>query len=71
MLAHEAYVWMKEVTTSDSCVLGESCRRELRKLVLLPLESSQVSHAHVRSILWSGDLQPSFHMCILAHQATD
>ena len=42
-----------------------------RKSMLLPLESSQVSHAHVRSILWSGDLQPSFHMCILAHQATD
>ena len=36
---------------------------DLRKLVLLPLESSQVSHAYVRSILWSGDLQPSFHMC--------
>ena len=35
----------------------------LRKLVLLPLESSQVSHAYVRSILWFGDLQPSFHMC--------
>ena len=34
-----------------------------RKSMLLPLESSQVSHAHVRSILWSGDLQPSFHMC--------
>ena len=34
----------------------------LRKLVLLPLESSQVSHAYVRSILWSGDLQPSFYM---------
>ena len=36
---------------------------KLRKLVLLPLESFQVSHAYVRSILWSGDLQPSFHMC--------
>ena len=34
-----------------------------RKSMLLPLESSQVSHAYVRSILWSGDLQPSFHMC--------
>ena len=32
-------------------------------LFLLPLESSQVSHAYVRSILWSGDLQPSFHRC--------
>ena len=36
---------------------------DLRKIVLFPLESSQISHAHVRSILWSGDLQPSFHMC--------
>ena len=36
---------------------------DLRKFVLLPLESSQVSHAYVRSILWFGDLQPSFHMC--------
>ena len=44
---------------------------DLRKLVLLPLESSQVSHAYVRSILWFGDLQPSFHMYPLAHQATD
>ena len=35
----------------------------LGKLVLLPLESSQVSHAYVWSIMWSGDLQPSFHMC--------
>ena len=71
MLAHEAYVRMKGVTSSYTRAFGESCRHELRKLVLLPLESSQVSHAHVRSILWSGDLQPSFHMCILAHQATD
>ena len=34
-----------------------------RKSMLFPLESSQVSHAYVRSIVWSGDLQPSFHMC--------
>ena len=32
-------------------------------LFLLPSEPSQVSHAYVRSILWFGDLQPSFHMC--------
>ena len=35
----------------------------LRKIVLFFLESFQISHAHVRSILWFGDLQPSFHMC--------
>ena len=34
-----------------------------RKSMLLSLESFQISHAHVRSILWFGDLQPSFHMC--------
>ena len=43
----------------------------LRRLVLPPLESSQVSQAYVRSILWFGDLQPSFHMYSLAPQATD
>ena len=32
------------------------------RLFLFLLESSQVSHAYVRSILWSGDLQPSFYM---------
>ena len=42
-----------------------------RKFVLLPLESFQISHAFVRSILWVGDLQPSFHMYSLAPQATD
>ena len=42
-----------------------------RKSMLFPLESSQISHAHVRRILWFGDLQPPFHMYTLAHQATD
>ena len=42
-----------------------------RKSMLFPLESSQISHAYMRSILWFGDLQPPFHMYILAHQATD
>ena len=32
-------------------------------LFLRPLESSQVIHAYVQSILWCGDLQPSFYMC--------
>ena len=39
--------------------------------MLFPLESSQISHAYVRSIQWFGDLQPPFHMYTLAHQATD
>ena len=62
---------MKGVTSSYTRAFGESCRREFEKASFVSLESSQISHAHVRSILWSGDLQPSFHMRILAHQATD
>ena len=45
MVAHEAYVWMKEVTTSDSRAFGESCRRGFKKACSASLESSQVSHA--------------------------
>ena len=60
---HEAYVWMKEWLPLIHVHLVKVAAVNLRKLVLLPLESSQVSHAYVRSILWSGDLQPSFHMC--------
>ena len=71
MLVHEAYVWMKEVTSFDSRACDASCRHEFEEDCFVSLESFQISHAHVRSILWSGDLQPSFHMCILAHQATD
>ena len=33
-----------------------------RKSMLLPLESFQISHAYMRSILWFGDLQPPFYM---------
>ena len=60
---HEAYVWMKVATlfkfTCNRCKLPQWIRESL---LLLPLESSQVIHAYVRSILWFGDLQPSFHM---------
>ena len=48
---------------SFMCIRCKLPQVNLRKLVLLPLESSQVSHAYVRSILWPGDLQPSFYMC--------
>ena len=68
---HEAYVRMKEVTPFNSCASDASCRHEFEEDCFVSLESSQISHAHMQSILWSGDLQPSFHMCILAHQATD
>ena len=60
---HEAYVWMKVVTFPNSCAYDASCRHEFEEDCFVSLESSQISHAHVRSILWSGDLQPSFHMC--------
>ena len=63
MLAHEVFVWWKEWLPLIHVHLVKVAAENLRKLVLLPLESSQVSHAYVRSILWSGDLQPSFHMC--------
>ena len=71
MLAHEVFVWWKEWLPLIHVHLVKVAAVNLRKLVLLPLESSQVSHAYVRSILWSGDLQPPFYMYILAHQATD
>ena len=45
MLVHEAYVWMKEVTSFDSRAFDVSCRREFEKVRFAPLESSQVSHA--------------------------
>ena len=63
MLAHEVFVWWKEWLPLIHVHLVKVAAVDLRKLVLLPLESSQVSHAYVRSILWSGDLQPSFHTC--------
>ena len=62
---------MKEVTSSNSRAFDVSCRREFEKVCFIPLESSQVMHAGVRSILWFEDLQPSAHMYFLAHQATD
>ena len=63
MLAHEVFVWWKEWLPLIHVHLVKVAAVNLRKLVLLPLESSQASHAYVRSILWFGDLQPSFYMC--------
>ena len=62
MLAHEVFVWWKEWLPLIHVHLVKVAAVNLRKLVLLPLESSQVSHAYVRSIPWFGDLQPSFYM---------
>ena len=38
---------------------------------VFPLESSQISHAYVRSILWFGRLITSTPYVFLAHEATD
>ena len=62
---------MKGVTSSYTRAFGESCRREFEKVSFASSGIIPISHAYVRSILWSGDLQPSFHMYTLAHQATD
>ena len=63
MLAHEAYVWMKVELPLIHVHLMQVAVVDLRKSMLLSLESFQISHAHVRSILWFEDLQPSFYMC--------
>ena len=54
---------MKVVIFPNSCAYDASCRHEFEEDCFVFLESFQISHAHVRSILWFGDLQPSFHMC--------
>ena len=45
---HEAYAWMEEVTSSNSCAFDASFRREFDKVNVASLESSQVSHACVK-----------------------
>ena len=49
---HEAYVWMKEVTSFDSRAFDVSCRREFEKACLCLLWNHPKSVMHVRSILW-------------------
>ena len=62
MLAHEVFVWWKEWLPLIHVHLVKVAAMNLRKSMLLPLESSQIIHAYVRSILWFEDLQPSFYM---------
>ena len=50
-IVHEAYVWMRVVTSPNSCASDASCRHEFEEDCFVSLESSQISHAHVRSIL--------------------
>ena len=63
MPVQEVYVWIKEVTSFNSCASDASCRRGFEKVNVVFLESFQISHAHVRRILWFEDLQPSIYMC--------
>ena len=70
--AHEVYVWVKEVTFSKStCIRCKLPPWIWERIVLFPLESSQISHAYVRSIIWFGRLITSTPYVFLAHQATD
>ena len=56
MLAHEAYVWMKEVTPFDSRAFDVSCRRGFEKGLFCFLWNRPKSVMHVQSILWFGRL---------------
>ena len=60
---HEVYVGWEERLSLIHVHLVQVAVVSSRKFVLLPVESSQVSHAYVRSILWFGDLQPSLYRC--------
>ena len=71
MLVHEVIVGWKEWLPLIHVHLVKVAAENLRKLVLLPLESSQVSHAFVRSILWFGRLITYTPYGPLAHQATN
>ena len=68
---HEAYVSMKEVTSSNSCAFGASCRHGFEKGLFCFLWNRPKSVMHVQSILWFGRLITSTPYVFLAHQATD
>ena len=53
---HEAYAWMEEVTSSNSCAFDASCRHELEKACFCFLWNHPKSVMHVQSILWFGRL---------------
>ena len=71
MLAHEAYVRMKEVTSSNSCAFDASCRREFEKACFCLLWNHPKSVMQVRRILWFERLATSILYVFLAHNATD
>ena len=68
---HEAYVWMKEVTSFNSRALDVSCRRGSEKDCFCFLWNHPKSVMHVRSMLWFDRLATSILYVSLAHQATD
>ena len=53
VLVHEAYVWMKGVTSLIHVHFDVSCRRELEKVCFCLLWNHPKSVMHVRSIPWS------------------
>ena len=71
VLSHEGYVWMEEVTSSDSRAFGASCRREFEKDCFCFLWYHPKSVMHVRSMLWFDRLATSILYVSLARQATD
>ena len=68
---HEVYAWMEEVTSSNSCALGASCRREFEKVCFCFLWYHPKSVMHVRSIHWFVRLATFVLYVSLAHQAID
>ena len=67
----EAYAWMEEVTSSNSCAFGASGRRGFEKGLFCFLWNRPKSVMHVRSILWCDRLIIHILYVSLAHQATD
>ena len=62
MPAHEVFVWWKEWLPLIHVHLMQVAAMDSRKSMLLSLESFQISHAHVRRMMWFEDLQPSIYM---------
>ena len=72
VISHEGYVWMKEVTFFNSRAFDVSCRRGSEKDCFCFLWNRPKLITPMCEVLYGfiGWLPP-FHMCFLAHQATD
>ena len=69
---HEAYAWMEEVTSSNSCAFYASCRREYEKDCFCFLWNHPKLVTHMCEVLYGLiGWPPPLHMCFLAHQVTD